>query len=89
MDVEEDQVGNQCHMIATIERRKSPALVAEVCVNGSWISMGGTYRHYLHSVKFKKSRASLRAYSAEPLVFLEKVYVQVLYKGKLLALRLM
>ena len=34
MDVE-DQDGDQCHMIATIGRRQSPALVAEVCVGGS------------------------------------------------------
>ena len=32
VDVEEDQDGNQCHMIATIGRYQLPALVAEVCV---------------------------------------------------------
>ena len=95
MDVED---GDQCHMIATIGRRQSPALGAEVCVNGSWISMEVdtraavsiisecTYRRYLHSVK--QSHVSLRTYSAEPLVVLGEVYVQVLYKGELLALRL-
>ena len=46
---------------------RRPALVAEVCVNGSWISMEvdmgaavsiiseRTYRRYLHSVKLKKA----------------------------------
>ena len=93
MDVEEDQDGDQCHMIATIGRRQSLALVAEVCVNGSWISMEvdmgaavsiiseSTYRCYLHSVRLNKSRLSLRTYLAEPLVVVGEVYVQVLYKG--------
>ena len=47
-----------------------------------------TYRRYLHSVKLKKSRVSLRAYSAEPLVVVGEVDVQVLYRGVQLALRL-
>ena len=100
MDVEEDQDGDQCYMRVTIRRRQSPALVAEVCANGSWISMEvdtgaavsivseRTYRRHLHSVKLKKSRVSLRTYSAEPLVVVGEVYVQVLYKGEQLALRL-
>ena len=74
MDLEEDPDGDQCHMIATIRRRQLPTLVAEVCVNGSWISMevdtGATvsivsectYRLYLDSVTLKKSCVSLRTF---------------------------
>ena len=42
VEVEEDHVGDQCHMIATIGKHKSLALGAEVCDNGSWISMEGS-----------------------------------------------
>ena len=67
-------------MIATIGRRQSPALVADVCVNGSWISMevdtGAavsivsecTYRRYLHSVKdvyFRKITDKLKTLSID------------------------
>ena len=47
-----------------------------------------TYRRYLHSVKLKKYRVSLRTYSAEHLVIVGEVYVQVLHKGEQLNLRL-
>ena len=41
-----------------------------------------------NSIELKKSHILLRTYSAEPLVVVGEVYVQVLYKEDRLALRL-
>ena len=43
VDVESDQDGDQCHMIATIGRCQSPALVADICVKWFLDFNGGRY----------------------------------------------
>ena len=96
---EEDPGVEQSYVISCVGKSHSPAMVAKVCINGSWIRMevdtGAvvsivsecTYRG-LRSVTLKKSRVFLRTYSAEPLVVLGEADVEVQYKGQPLKLRL-
>ena len=99
MGAEEDPGVEQSYVISCVGKSHSPAMVAKVCINGSWIRMevdtGAavsivsecTYRG-LRSVTLKKSRVFLRTYSAEPLVVLGEADVEVQYKGQPLKLRL-
>ena len=96
---EEDPGVEQSYVISCVGKSHSPAMVAKVCINGSWIRMevdtGAavsivsecTYRG-LRSVTLKKSQVFLRTYSAEPLVVLGEADVEVQYKGQPLKLRL-
>eukprot|EP00731_Ephydatia_muelleri_P002173 Em0001g2173a len=94
---EEDPGVEQSYVISCVGKSHSPAMVAKVCINGSWIRMEvdtgaavsivSTYRG-LRSVTLKKSRVFLRTYSAEPLVVLGEADVEVQYKGQPLKLRL-
>ena len=96
---EENPGVEQSYVISCVGKSHSPAMVAKVCINGSWIRMevdtGAavsivsecTYRG-LRSVTLKKSRVFLRTYSAEPLVVLGEADVEVQYKGQPLKLRL-
>ena len=68
MDAEEEPGLDQSYVISCVGKRHSPAMVAKVCINGSWIRMevdtGAavsiisecTYRHCLHAVTLKKCR---------------------------------